>query len=287
MIGIDNTNKLNAEVYVWGIPAKWIFLAAVCLVALTLVLVLGRGGRIFSTVQTGTGNRSETMTADHGGVNARGGDGCTNQTVIGVQNITNVSQIIPRRDSPFYNAIASGEFEPEKISAISLQMLSVFDVGSRNLMSAYDAMDLETINYESHRVKNLVDDVLDGCEQISKGLAEDLQERIVWSCDIICEAALTHDDFDVIIEHGEKVMKRIGRKPVRLQAMHDYAVMMKQGVSARFPTDDDITKIMKWDLPYRTEYLRFFAQAGVLEEGLRISALKQDYEYCDWGPALN
>ena len=200
----------------------------------------------------------------------------------GTMNIDKSTKVMPDRNSPFYNAIATGAFDPAKISSVQLTMLTYIDTDTTILQNAYGIMDREAVNYRSGKTANLLVEVVDETKRLGLGIGDDLLVRMETSMAICCEAELSNADYDVIIAHTEKVMGLRRPPHVRLRAMHDYAEMLKDGSTIYFPSDKQIAEIRSWDDEYRYEYLKCFALWGVLREGERPDVVNGRIAQCDW-----
>ena len=200
----------------------------------------------------------------------------------GTINIDKSTKVMPDRNSPFYNAIATGAFDPAKISSVELTMLAYIDMDTTVLQNAYGIMDREAVNYRSGKTANLLVEVVDETKRLGLGIGDNLMRRMESSMLICSEAALSNADYDAIISHTEKVMGLRHPPHVRLRAMHDYAEMLKDDSTIHFPTDKQIAEIRSWDVEYRYEYLRCFALWGVLREGERPDVANERVAQCDW-----
>ena len=200
----------------------------------------------------------------------------------GTMNIDKSTKVMPDRDSPFYNAIATGAFDPDKITSVELTMLAYIDTDTTILQNAYGIMDREAVNYRSGKTANLLVEVVDETRRLGLGIGDDLMVRMETSMAICCEAELSNADYDAIIRHTEKVMNLRRPPHVRLRAIHDYAVMLKDDSTIYFPTDKQIAEIRSWDVEYRFAYLQCFALWGVLREGERLDVANGRIAHCDW-----
>ena len=237
------------------------------------------------TAETGNGGRSAA--AGDGGA-ATSGEKSPAVTINGGTNKVDISygdkiiNVVPNRRSPFYNAIATGAFNPDKGKCLTLAMMPYLVEATDKLVDSFGIMDREAVNYRSGKAVNLLEEVVDETKRLGLEIADDVKERLEIGMLICSEADLSNADYDAIIAHTEAVMWLRHPPHVRLRAMHDYAEMLKDDSTIHFPTDKQIAEIRSWDVEYRYEYLRCFALWGVLREGERSDVANERVVQCDW-----